>query len=311
MALNPAIPGHRRAMVTVAIGERYAGQWRRFAKSGWEAYASRQGYDLHVVTQPIRPAAACGERSLHWQKLLLCERPDLAAYDQLAYVDSDILINNATAPCLLATCRPGAIGAVRIDPHRPGAAGQRGQELRATHLKLLGRARRANGLTWPDIARACAQGLVPGETAADPGRPASPYVENGLAEAPEAFVNTGVITFEPARHGDFLRRVFEAYPRNAIDWEQTFLSYELVRHPDFQALDERFNRIWYLEVARAYPFLWCDGLPGEATLLHLAVNTAFQNAWFFHLAGSLKGLMDIAGTCRQDCRQTVELFDAI
>ncbi|MCB2103005.1 MAG: hypothetical protein KDE22_19170, partial [Rhodobacterales bacterium] len=78
----------RKALVTLAIGERYVADFVRDARAGWQAYADRHGYDLYVLTEPIDAKAT---RALHWQKLLVGLVPGIRDYDHVVWLDSDVI----------------------------------------------------------------------------------------------------------------------------------------------------------------------------------------------------------------------------
>jgi hypothetical protein len=79
----------KTALVTIVIGDAYQRLYDRYIRERFEAYAKRHGYDLHVIDAPIR--ALAGKKPT-WQKLCLMDLPWFSDYDQIAFVDADILI---------------------------------------------------------------------------------------------------------------------------------------------------------------------------------------------------------------------------
>lgn len=71
----------RSALVTIAIGGKYEGIFRRLCHGGWKAYAEAIGSDLIVITEPLDHSERARSRSPAWQKLLVFSQPRLLKYD--------------------------------------------------------------------------------------------------------------------------------------------------------------------------------------------------------------------------------------
>jgi hypothetical protein len=78
--------GHNgsRALVTLAIGDRYRDMFERHCRSNWSVYAERHGCDLIVIDTPIDRTERAFARSLHWQKCLILEHEQVENYRQVA-----------------------------------------------------------------------------------------------------------------------------------------------------------------------------------------------------------------------------------
>ena len=79
----------RTALVTIVIGDAYQRLYGRYVQARFERYALRHGYDVRLVGEPIRPLPG---KKPTWQKLCLMDLPWFREYDQIAFVDADILI---------------------------------------------------------------------------------------------------------------------------------------------------------------------------------------------------------------------------
>ena len=271
--------GRKHALVTLAFGDSYIREWDIYCRNNWLAYGKRHDCDVIVLTQPVLPEAISAERSVHWQKLLVPSLPALRAYESVAWVDADIVINANHAPSIFAGRDPERIGVVKdMLPMLDGmTAGQRWTWL------AMAAARLKDGDPLPSIDQHVNQ-------------PYHPYAADRLEPAPHNFVNTGVIVFSPKRHADFFRRVFNKYPRNSLngDFEQTPLSFETLQSGMEEFIDSRFNTIWTLEAARNYPFLfqarYVNPTPEDRAdwinMTRNCVNAAFFNTFFLHFAGA-------------------------
>lgn len=293
----------RRAIVTMLVGERYVSEWNQHCNNNWLAYGKRHDCDIIVLTEPLAPAAVTPERSLHWQKLLVPSLPALRHYEQVAWLDGDILINSSHAPSIFDAHDPERIGVVDILPSMRRVLDTMTVEQRWVYL-LLRAQHISQDKTWA--------GMAAYETAF-----ANPYAADHLEPAPNKFINTGVFVCNPARHAAFFRRVFNKYQKNSrnCDFEQTPLSFEILTSGMEQLLDSRFNTIWALEAAQHYPFLFGPRFIKPTTqdqeewrwLARQCVTNAFFNSYFLHFAGApgtmLKSTMGLAVTTASDYGQ--------
>lgn len=290
----------RRAIVTMLVGDRYISEWDQYCRNNWLAYGKRHDCDVVVLTEPVLPSAVTRERTLHWQKLLIPSLPALRQYQQVAWLDGDILINSSHAPSIFESHDPERIGVVDILPRMRQRLDGMTVEQRWVYLLL-----RAQSISkdqpWAGMA-AYESGF------------GNPYASDGLEPAPKEFINTGVLVFNPERHAAFFRTVFKKYPRNSRngDFEQTPLSFEILASGQAQLLDSRFNTIWALEAAHHYPFLFGPRFIRPTPqdwrewqwLARQCVTNAFFNSYFLHFAGApgtlLKSTMGLTETTRAD-----------
>ena len=69
----------------------------------WQAFCDRHGYQLVVLHEPLDTSLRAIGRSMAWQKLICHEHPRLQGFDQLIWLDADIVVNpSAPDPCLKA-----------------------------------------------------------------------------------------------------------------------------------------------------------------------------------------------------------------
>lgn len=80
---------NRTALCTIVVGAPYIAAFDKYSRRRFEDYARRHGYDPIVLHDPVRDLPG---RKFTWQKLCL---PDLDwwwEYDQVAFLDADIII---------------------------------------------------------------------------------------------------------------------------------------------------------------------------------------------------------------------------
>ncbi len=266
---------HSRALVTMAIGDAYVQAFERDARPSWHAYCNRHGYDLIVITEVIDRNCDLGKKSLHWQKLLIPALPQVSEYEQVAWVDSDIVINDRAAPCLFADLPRERIGVV--DETAPFEIRDESGSLHSRYNVLA------------TLMQVQVTGTPPGD-----GRPVT--VTDGTVEDYYRFfgfpksvsrnINSGVFAFDPKRHGEVFLECYARHDRDMIGYENLPLSYELQAGDLVHALDRRFNVIWGSVAAWHYPFLFNGELARRnPDLMRLCVNTAYRNAYFLHFSG--------------------------
>ena len=60
-----------KAIVTLAIGDRYLQHWRSTCEANWNAYGAQHGFDVICLDQPLDDSARARNRSPAWQKCLI------------------------------------------------------------------------------------------------------------------------------------------------------------------------------------------------------------------------------------------------
>lgn len=97
----------KTALCTIVVGESYQAAFDRFSRKRFDNYARRHGYDPIILTHPVRDLPG---KKFTWQKLCLPDLPWWREYDQVIFVDADILIARDAPP--LPVMPPGKIGGV-------------------------------------------------------------------------------------------------------------------------------------------------------------------------------------------------------
>jgi len=105
----------KKAIVTLAIGSAYLDRFEQLCRRNWTAYTERHGFDLFVIQEPLDKSERARNRSPAWQKCLILGAPDIAGYERVVWVDSDIFLNPA-APSILDGVPMESIGVT--DEHR-------------------------------------------------------------------------------------------------------------------------------------------------------------------------------------------------
>ena len=101
-----------RAIVTITLGKKHQVLWKRICEKNWKKYCSKFNLDLVVINLPLDDSERGKSRSPSWQKCLILSHPKVKNYEQIAWLDSDILINTSIAPNIFENIGVEEIGGV-------------------------------------------------------------------------------------------------------------------------------------------------------------------------------------------------------
>jgi len=93
-------------MVTLVVGESYSTIWRQVCELNWQRYAEKYHLDLIYLSQPL-------DTSKRVQKCLILSQDFAQRYEQVVWMDADIMINNRTAPNVLEGVPVEKVGAAQ------------------------------------------------------------------------------------------------------------------------------------------------------------------------------------------------------
>lgn len=261
------------AIVTLAIGEQHLADWKKYCAADWQAYAHNCGYDLIVVTEPIDRSPRAAARSPSWQKCLVLGQDFARSYRQIVLLDSDIAINAQAAPRITEQVPPERIGGVISGSHLH-------EDLRVVLLNRLRQREYAyqRGLAhWQQDQNGI-------------------YWKCGLGHLEAGIVQGGVLVANPALHGELFQLVYSTgYERETRGFEQIPLSHAILSSGQFQAIDTRFNSVFFETAAVHYPYLLNKNAAGYDELARQAVVAQYLNNFFLHFAydpGLIRFLQD-------------------
>ena len=248
------------ALVTLAVGGRYAERWHARCAPNWSAYAKRHGYDVVCLEEPLDTSARASRRSPAWQKLLVLGGELGERYERIVWVDADVLFNPA-APAITDGVPPGRVGAV--DEYATPS--------REVHRLVLDKLYRH----WDAVG----EPYVRNVTARDY------YAAWGLEPRFDQVVQTGVMVLSPAHHRELLATVYERYDDRGpgLNYEMRPLSWELLDAGVVEWIDPRFNYLWPNYKALHLPYLLNHPSHPDAAE---AATRALHDVFGLHFAGS-------------------------
>ncbi len=274
----------KKALVTLAIGDRYLASYKRYCHETWSKYAKQHNLDIVVIETIIDDSPRAQLRSPAWQKCLVLSHKNVKLYDQVAWVDSDILIN-PTSPSVFENVPLEMIGAVDL------FATPNVEDYRIWLEKFYE--------YWTKNGTSFINNVTPTD-----------YHKNfGFEGEFQSVVQTGVLVLSPQYHSGLLEHVYNNYEdKGEARWnyEMRPLSYEILTNELAYWLNPKFNMPWPYIKQFLYPFLNSSdsyihkamnkvmrksGLAPKFSLAAKCVTTAFLNNYFLHFSGKASEMM--------------------
>ena len=236
------------AFVVFVVGERYIVPFEHVFKKNLQDYCDKYGYELIILSEPIRKEAEMTGKKFLWQKLLIPDK--YRDYDYVVSIDSDIFVNPDAPPLPLDEIPEGKIAAVN-------------------ERKYLGnyewreKIQMANG--WEKTGKEW-------------------YAMSGEKNTYDDHTNSGFVIYQPKYHAT---PVMELYNNNIDNYmkyhqdDQSILSSFVMENDMIYWLDERFNRVWSFWKETMYPFF--NSLDDE--LKQKCVKNFISLNYFSHFTG--------------------------
>lgn len=279
----------KKAIVTLAIGKPYEAMFEKYCKSLWSLYTERHGFDLIVITEHLDHSPRAQSRTPAWQKCLIFSDPRVQSYDQVVWVDTDILIN-PNSPDVTLEVPLEKIGVV------DEAATPSKEDLKL-YLERFHEyfASDTKGVSAEHI-EAPNQSMI--EYLNYAFNPSAYYNDFGLDGTFDSIIQTGVMVLSPIHHRGLLEHVYYNYEDKGPEWnyEQRPLGYEILKQKQEFWMSTKFNMTWVILKALLYPFLDSKstlaeralhkvGVDSRASLISQCMTASFLNNYFLHYAG--------------------------
>lgn len=271
-----------KCLVTLTLGETYKERFEKFSRASWVSYCQRHSIQLIVLDKPLDESPRAQKRSPAWQKLLILSQDWSASFDQIAWVDSDIIINSQLAPDLFSFVSPEEIGAVEafVFP--------------TANMFVAGLLERYE--TWEGQGRNFMRNTT-----------AHQYYSNRKIRSEESgngglpVVQTGVVVSSPKHHRSLFESIYYNYEEHfgpEGNYEMPAMSFEISRSGYWKPLPQEFNIV----VQDFLQFLIPNKNEGEgkdrriilfsiSKLFHKILISSYlqrilQMSFFLHFAGS-------------------------
>ena len=263
-----------KCIVTLTMGKKYEDLFNRYARKGWEEYSQKYTMDLKVINVPLDTSQRASNRSPAWQKLLILSQPWSKQYEQIVWIDSDIVINVNTSPDIFTFCEVDKVGAVNSWDFPTEHIYRRMLEEQYSYYEQKGRRFMKN--------------IVPYEY----------YTNRGISPAAidTPVLQTGVVVCSPEHHRQLFEHIYYNYEDSfgpEGNYEMPAMSFEIAKNNFWTPIPNEFNFIVRDFLAIFYPQYIhsnrslaqkIEGLKsrylGDSRLARI-----FQLGWFIHFAG--------------------------
>lgn len=237
-----------KAIVTLAVGDRYLKMFEKYCRKNWQIYADKFGYDLIIITEPLDNSERAKLRSPSWQKLLILSQDWSNKYKQIVWIDSDIIINNYNAYDICFGVPVEKIGAVET------------YSIPTRDLNQI--ALRRSYEEWKKLGIQFIDNLTPESYYLNRGVPG-----NGINQV----VQAGVFVCSQQYHQNIFEKIYNNYEdHHGAEWnyEMPAMSYELVKNDMVHWISPSFNFCVNDIMALFYP----DDLSGGGGVLNKIKN---------------------------------------
>ena len=259
------------AIVTLAIGDKYYSLWKKYCKHSWEKYAAKYDLDIIVIDQMIDTSERANNRSPAWQKCLTLNQNKIKYFDQVAWIDSDIVINHCNAPNIFDEVPLKKLGAVNYYSIPSSFTIKNFQHKVYNYYKEQ----------YIEINKDFNAYLY--------------YANSKLEKKFNKVIHTGVMICSPKNHNYIFEKTYNDYANTHPHYEMPFLSFEILKNTEVKWLNPEFNALWLV-----YKFMYYDYLIykknnfllklyrqfNELSLTQEAIKSVFNNNYFLHFAGS-------------------------
>lgn len=276
---------NKYAIVTLAVGSKYYNIWKKLVEPTWKLYANNFGYDIICFKEPLDKSERAKRRSVSWQKCLILEQEEVKKYERVVWLDSDIIINPFSAPCIFSKSNPNLIGAVNAWEFA-------NYDYNLIQNRMISYSKKMK-IPFYNIGKK--------------------YFEDyGLEGISDKAVQGGMLILTPHLHNKILLKIYNDYEDNRPafwHYEMRPLSYELIKNEMVDWIDYRFNyvvenhkllhfynmmpknflqrlfRIFKIKFYYILDNIGCSFWEEELC------NEAFISGYFIHFAGNSKELV--------------------
>jgi len=264
-----------RAMVTMAIGEKYQKLFEEFCKPGLMMYCKTFQYDLICISEILDQSERASKRSPAWQKLLILSQPWSANYQQIVWLDTDILINNSNATDI----------AKLVPIEKVGGVDQVCIPTKELYKIAFQRYYLINFGSVPEINNIS---------------PEDYYLNNNiLCQQPMSQVfQTGVFVASPNFHKEIFEHTYYNYEEISSSnlmigqFEMPALSYEIITKNLVFWIQNQFNLDVHANLYSYYPFIFKKSIANPNLLTDEFTQSENLNTFSINLQNSLKTIFD-------------------
>lgn len=226
---------NKKAIVTLTVGKQYEDIFNLTCRTNWSEYARRFDYDLIVLRDHLDHTERARKRSPAWQKLLILSQDWSKQYEQIVWIDTDILINNQDPADVSKSVPVEKVGAV--------------EQYSIPTREIYNIALRRQYQIWKNSGIPYIDNLTPDLFYKNRGIPSTEM---------NAVVQTGVFVCSTVHHRSLFEHIYYSYEdTHGSEWnyEMPAMSYELLKDDCVTWISNRFNYCVSDVLAAFYPNL--------------------------------------------------------
>jgi hypothetical protein len=222
----------RKAIVTLAVGEKFEQLFNEYCRNNWQQYCDKFGFELIVINNTLDKSDRAGKRSLAWQKLLILSQPWSMDFEQIVWVDCDVIINSEHATDITNGVVVDKVGA--IDQYSIPTA-----DIFNLSLSRLYK-------SWDESNVKYIDNRTSGTYYTNRGIPGGELKE---------VMQGGIFICSPKHHRDIFEKIYYTYEDSSGggNYENPAMSYELVKAGLIVWLSSRFNFCVINIISAFYP----------------------------------------------------------
>lgn len=256
----------KNAIVTLVVGDKYKKNFNKYSRKSFAEYAEKINADLIIIEEKLDTSNKSTQRSIAWQKLLILDQTWSEGYEQILWIDSDVVINTKNADDIFSVSpidKVSGVDAYKIPNEHDYILG----------LKRLYKYWKSKDITYLENYTAHDYYLNRGIT-----------TKNMLSSV----LHTGVFVCSPKFHNDiFLEIYLHENPINnsSGNYEMPIMSARLLEEGFVTWIDHKYNYCVNEIIASDYPELIQNNKFFQNALTKRVIRDIFSHGKFIHFAG--------------------------
>ena len=261
---------NKNYIVTIAIGERFYNEWRKYVLPNWLTYCTVNNLGLIVFDQYLINEEHPKWKKATWHKLLIGQAliDNNVKVNNVCFLDADILVNSF-APNVFKHHKEDKISLVSLRkiPYDYDTLYRKIAFFRNRYLSKDYPLDSALFISLKDL-----------------------YETHDMPVQKDEFCS-GFFVFNVNNFAHIMSKWFYKYDKEVVSitggGDQTHFNYEFQNYGKINWLDYKFQAIWMYEIAEKYPFLYQQ--MGNQELVNQCIRASLSQNYFLHFAGKWEG----------------------
>lgn len=255
---------YKNIICTIAIGNKFFSDWKKFAQKNWKKYCEKHKIMLIVFEKPIREHQS--KHTVNWDKLLvgsyLLKKKIFC--ENICFLDADIIINFLDSPNVFNYHKKNTISLVSKFRFLPFKLDKIKKIISFNRRKFFSRKYPLNSSLFMSHKEIYSYSKL---------KPQYDYTA------------TGFYIFNQKKYSNFFKNIFIKYENFKVktSHEEVCTNYELLSKCKINWIDYRFQAIWIYELAFRYPYLY--KFYKNNKIVKNCIEDCLRKNFFLHFAG--------------------------